>query len=194
MPGLRDGVEELFRHDREGWACYRSANDPPPNGVHRNGAPVPRPPDFRALAERYAADLTPELQADLAGRLGLPVAALDALPLVGFLGTVEAGTVEGDDELPAGPCYTFPEIDARGRVTGLNRRFADGRKKLIYGHHRGLTVPAGWAGRPGPVFLVEGASAVLALAACGVLTAAARQRALPWVRLRTGDAAGDAGV
>lgn len=38
-------------------------------------------------------------------------------------------------------CWTFPLRDAQGRVVGLNRRFADGRKRIFSGHKAGLYLP-----------------------------------------------------
>jgi hypothetical protein len=113
--------------------------------------------DWPAEARRAAAKLTPARRKKLAGDLRLPTAALDAVPLVG----------SRDDDRD-GPCFTFPEVDAAGTVIGINRRYADGRKKAMPGGRRGLTVPAGWQDRPGPVFVVEGPTDAAALAVAGL--------------------------
>jgi hypothetical protein len=38
-------------------------------------------------------------------------------------------------------CWTFSLSDEQGRVVGLNRRFADGRKRIMRGHQAGLYLP-----------------------------------------------------
>ncbi len=168
----RPGWRRISRGpDNAGFSHFRREDDhgPERNGHgHHNGEPTQPPKSWKPEAEQYAKRLTPDLRAILAGKLGLPVEALDAIPLLGYFGEIKPGTFEGDDELPAGPCWTFPEHDAFGRVTGINRRFANGRKKAMYGHSRGLTLPEGWRDRPGPLLVAEGASDVLALTACGI--------------------------
>ena len=39
-------------------------------------------------------------------------------------------------------CSTWPMCDAKGRIVGINRRFSDGKKKVIPGHKAGLYMPA----------------------------------------------------
>ncbi len=166
----RQGWRRVSRGpDAAGFEHYRREDDPGPerNGNHKS-EPTPPPKNWKSEAEQYAKRLTPELRAFLAGKLGLPVDALDAIPLLGYLGEIKPGTFEGDDELPTGHCWTFPEFDAFGRCTGINRRFSNNRKKVLFGHSRGLTLPEGWRERPGPLLIVEGASDVLALTACGI--------------------------
>lgn len=128
-------------------------------------APVPRPKpkptaaptNWSALAATYAKNFRPDGRAKLAGLLGLPPDALDALPLLG---------VNRAD--PAGPCATFPETDAGGTVIGINRRYSNGSKKAMHGGKRGLTLPTGWRDRPGPTFVVEGPTDAAALTAAGL--------------------------
>ncbi len=120
----------------------------------------PPPIDWPVLAARYAGNLVGTRKEQLAAELGLPPDALDALPLIGY---------HPDD--PAGPCWTFPEVDAAGAVIGILRRFLpDVRRKKMRtsGGHAGLAVPADWRKPPGPVFLVEGPSDVLAMTAAGL--------------------------
>ena len=116
------------------------------------------PPDLARIAEECRGRLTPALRGELAAALGLPASALAALPMLGW-------AAEGPHREPRGPCWTFPEVDAAGNVVGVVCRYRDGRKKAWPGGGRGLTVPAGWHGGDGPVFLPEGPSDVLALAA-----------------------------
>jgi len=60
---------------------------------------------------------------------------------------------------------TFPEVDSTGRVIGLNCRYRNSQKKTWPGGKRGLTVPAHWQERTGPILVPEGASDVLTLTA-----------------------------
>ncbi len=153
--------------------CWRTPSAKPVKGgeawYHDFDAPAPpaarraRPPratrDFPAMATGYAAALTAADRGRLAAALGLPEVALAALPLVGF-----------DARHPAGPSYTFPETDAAGKVIGIGLRFADpaAGKMAVGGSKRGLTAPTGWRDRPGPLFVPEGASDVLALTHAGL--------------------------
>jgi len=99
----------------------------------------------------------------LAKRLRLPVEAFLVLPLIGC---------NPDDS--EGHCWTFPMVDAKGTVVGILRRFAkpaksDGKmKKVAAGGHLGLTIPEGWQERPGPLFLPEGPTDVLAMSYAGL--------------------------
>jgi hypothetical protein len=100
-----------------------------------------------------AGNLTPELRRELARVLGLPESALS---------TLEFGYLLNEC------AWTFPEVDHEGRIVGLLRRYLDGSKRLMAGGKRGLTIPAGWQDRPGPVIVPEGPSDVLALTAMGL--------------------------
>ncbi len=112
--------------------------------------------NWTTVARNYAANLDTEGKRQLAASLGLPRTALDSLPLLGFN--------PGDKD---GPCFTFPEVDAGGKVIGLNRRYGDGSKKLMLGGNRGLTLPNGWRDRFGPVHVVEGPTDTLTETAMG---------------------------
>ena len=138
--------------------------------LHRLSEPAPRPPagkqrnetprDWPAEAARYAAALTPADADWLLARLGLPPAALDAVP--------QLGVCRRD---PAGPVTTWPEADADGVVIGVNRRIPGvekDEKKMLTGGKRGLTLPLGWCSRPGPAFVVEGPTDAAALTAAGL--------------------------
>ncbi len=154
-----------------GWKCVKRGdqfNTYRPHEVQRPAPPsilpfpAPAPINWAVAAERFAKRLTDERRGELADLLGLPVSCLAALPLLGYL--------EDDRE---GPCFTFPEHGADGRVTAINRRYvralADGNnKKVMRGGKRGLYLPDGWRDRPGPVLVPEGVSDVLALSACGL--------------------------
>lgn len=74
----------------------------------------------------------------------------------------------GPDDHPKGACWTFPERNADGRIIGVGLRFLNNKKQSADGSLRGLSLPAGWKERPGPLHIVEGPSDVLALTAAGV--------------------------
>lgn len=137
--------------DPAGFHSYRRDDGPP--AASRTPRPPQTPTDWPALAAKYSRDLTPALKAKLAGDLGLPVGAIDAIPQVGFDGTA----------------FTFTEVDAGGAVIGVSRRHADGRKTMVRGSRRGLTLPSGWRDQDGPVYVVEGPTDVLAMAAAGLV-------------------------
>ncbi len=149
-------VESPQRTGDAGW-LHRLTRPAPRSEPARPRAGQKNPTDWSAEARRRAAALTPALREKLAAGLGLPTESLAALPLVGFL-----------HDAATGPCFVFPETDAAGTVVGLNRRFVDGTKKMRPGGKRGLTLPAGWRERPGPVYVVEGPTDALALTATGL--------------------------
>ena len=132
------------------WGLYRRIDDTTHlngNGRHEPRAMFGSKPtnanchveeslNWQADAERYAAELTPALQSELAGSLALPIESLSALPLLGWCESEK--------------CFTFPEMDASGKVIGITRRFRDlTKKKMAFsGSSRGLTIPKGWASDP----------------------------------------------
>ena len=109
-----------------------------------------------------AANRTAERAAELALVLGLPESALSLLPWIGYSPTSFHKEYKGK------PCWTFPEVNGAGRITGLVCRYPDGSKPSMQGSGRGVYVPTGWREREGPVFLVEGASDTLTLTALGL--------------------------
>jgi hypothetical protein len=129
--------------------------------------------DWPGIAAGYAAQLKklPKRRQQLADSLGLPLSSLKALPGLGWM--------DHWSEKNATSCgaWTFPEVDARGRVIGITRRlieaFEGNTKYQMKGGGRGLTVPAGWfedeKPKTGTVYVVEGASDVLAWTVCGLL-------------------------
>ena len=155
VPGFRylgpckgDPQFGLYRRDDPlARPCERQVANLPPQGA----ADLPK----RAAAA--ATTLTAELRAELARALGLPESVLGLLSGLGHLARDANG-----------PCWTFPEVDAAGRVVGLTRRYRDGAKRALAGGRRGLTVPSGWQERPGPVYCPEGPSDTLALTALGL--------------------------
>jgi hypothetical protein len=140
----------------DGFNTYRREDD---RRQVANGKPAPALAiDWPAEALRLARSLTSGHREQLATALGLPAACLDAIPLLGFF-----------HDPHGGPSWTFPEHDAAGNVTAINRRYvADGSKKVMQGGRRGVYLPEGWRERPGPVLIPEGVSDVLALTAIGL--------------------------
>lgn len=82
----------------------------------------------------------------LASQLGVSVESLTAMS-VGF-----------DQRV-----WTFPERDATGRVIGISRRSADGRKQRLRDTRAGLSYVPDWNTNEGPVLLVEGPTDTAAL-------------------------------
>ncbi len=65
-------------------------------------------------------------------------------------------------------CWTMPERSADGIITGLMRRFSDGKKMMMKGHSRGLYFCDGWDGYNGPVLIPEGMSDTAAAITLGL--------------------------
>lgn len=122
----------------------------------RQTSAPPTQPRWVDLAFDFASAMTDDRRAALARELRLPADAVYALPGIGW------------NEDHGGPHWTFPEVDGGLRVVGITRRYAGGTKKAMGGGSRGLTVPPRFADSTGPVFVVEGASDVLALSLCGL--------------------------
>jgi hypothetical protein len=156
----------------KGTATGGSSPQPPPppppeaNGHADDGSARPSPIDWEAKAREFVHQLTPALRAELAGDLGLPVACLDALPLLGF--NANNHDLDEQGQFALAPCWTFPEEDGAGRVIGLLKRHRGGRKKAMTGSARGLIVPSKWREYDGPIYLPEGPSDVLAGTALGL--------------------------
>lgn len=128
--------------------------------------PRPTPEEWEAHCEQWSANFkgAPAARSGLAGMLGLPESVFDQFPGIGArLGRSD----EHPEGHPNGACWTFPERDAAGRIVGVALRFKDGTKRVETGSARGLSVPAGWAERPGPLYLPEGVTDTLALTAAG---------------------------
>ena len=156
--GPQAGFVYLGRTKDEIWGLYRPEGDLILREREQVRWPSPQPSaspppvDWPALTKQFARNLTPALADELCERLGLPRVALHALPGIGH---------DGD-------AWTFPEVDERGEIVGIVRRFPDGRKKAMPGSQRGLTIPAYWSERGTPLLIVEGQSDTLALSLCAV--------------------------
>jgi hypothetical protein len=157
--------------DRAGFRHYRREGD-----RLRHSSPLrlpqaekpgarPRPAQrWAARSAQYAENLADNEPARrlLAKRLGLPATSFGAL--AGRMGCIPFD--------PGGACWTFTETDADGNPIGILRRRlkpnGGPRYQALQGSRRGLTIPTDDSSRPGPVYAVEGATDVLALAACGL--------------------------
>jgi AAA domain len=155
-PVLRERNEERQRE----WERHhrRSGN----GTMHNDEDGVQDRPDMESRAKALAANLTADLAAELAEVLGLPESVISFLPNIGY-----SPTGFHKDRQPDA-CWTFPETNGAGRITGIVCRYADGSKPSMAGSGRGIYVPTGWREREGPIFLGEGASDVLAMTALGL--------------------------
>jgi len=108
-------------------------------------------------AQQYASALTPALRDRLASLLGLPAFALDGIHYLGYKSRDGMGAV-----------WTWPEQDGVGDVIGISRRNAAGEKRACHGSQRGIVPTRDWDEHDGPVYLPEGVSDTLALAALGL--------------------------
>ena len=169
--GRNDGPAPGFRHlgpaKDPTWNLYRTESSVVhcQSSIARKASPAPARPtmDFGQLTmdhQRHLAE-NPARLVELAGRLGLPKECLARLD-IGW----EPGLA----------AWTFPEVNGLGTVVGIAVRYPDGTKRAIPGSRRGLTRVGGWADEPGPIFVVEGPSDVLAATAVG-LTAIGRPSA-----------------
>ena len=116
----------------------------------------PRKPDaelhvrFAPLCRSWYVNQSARIE-ELAKELSVPAWALDAIKV-------------GWD----GEAWTFPELNHRGQIIGVNRRLADGKKICVVGSRRGLTYADAWPDATGPVVIVEGGSDTAAAIAMGL--------------------------
>ncbi len=148
-------VESEKRCGDGGWLHRMREPETRPSS-NRTATPKPKV-DWGTRAVRYAAGFTPARRQVLSETLKLPPESFDALANIG----VEAVST-------AGITFTFPETDAAGVVIGINRRFPDGSKKMLPGGKRGLILPSNRTACPGPIFVVEGPTDVLAMHTAGL--------------------------
>ena len=152
------------------WTLYRRNDDPlllknqasgqaggRQKGRKEGGGENQRAAELLLQAQKFRSQLSPQARQHLADLLGLPNHALDAIPLLGYHPSSHRG-----------PCWTIPHHDGRGQLVGLQYRFADGDKPMRKGSACGLILSEGWDQGDGPLYLVEGASCTLALAALGL--------------------------
>lgn len=142
------------------WSCHES-----------RVAEVPREliDNMTAEADRceQAIRSHPEKLTELATRLGVSEDSLRRLRVGWRQWNLRRG-VDGES-VGYTSAWTFPEVNARGEVVGIQRRFLDDSigKRVIRESRRGIYLPAGWRDAPGPIYLPEGASDVAALLTAG---------------------------
>lgn len=132
--------------------------------------------DWKRVAERLAAAISPERRKTLAAGLRVRPEALEAVG-VGWASSHDLHQMRASgqgwaERYPNG-AFAFPERNGYGQVVGFCFRTADGRKGAPARRssaRRGLIVPSSLAQRADPVLVVEGASDV---AACETLGLAA---------------------
>lgn len=112
--------------------------------------------DWHKAATRLASVIKEQDRRIADAMLGVPVGTIEKyMPMVGF-----------NNEDIHGQCWTFPMVNGAENVVGISRRYMDGSKKSIGSN--GLFVPQGWRDHTGIVYIVEGASDVLAMSAAGL--------------------------
>jgi hypothetical protein len=148
----RDRREEWERGQR----CRRASGN---STAHVAKDDKAAPPEMEAVARRHAENLTEALARELADALGLRVDVLARLHLLGYS---PRGFHEGYMDQP---CWTMPECNPAGQITGLVCRYPDGKKKALAGSGRSLALLRDWDTGHGPVFAVEGHTDNMALAA-----------------------------
>ncbi len=126
--------------------------DRPRSRVRRVRVPMKSEPvlDFDKLTEQYEHAARDNDVARLAAVLGLSTDALRRLSI-------------GYD----GESWTFPMRDEERRVTGIRRRFHDGRKLSVKGGHEGLFIPLGLSGNS-TVLICEGPTDTAAMLTLGL--------------------------
>jgi hypothetical protein len=122
-------VESRQRFGSAGWLHVLRDDGKRWNGMHRLKVPIREPepdPKLALLAERAA--LQERHVERLAADLGV---SIDSLARLGVGWT--------------GRDWSFPMVDALGRVVGIALRSRDGAKHAVKGSHLGLFVPSGLA-------------------------------------------------
>jgi len=106
------------------------------------------------MAARWKEVLTPDQLAWLSNDLRVPESSLKAFS-VGWSRIHQS--------------FSFPMVDASGRVTGIRLRHPDGQKFSVRGGHEGIFYASDWCPREGEtIFIVEGASDAIALHSIGI--------------------------
>lgn len=187
----RDGAHECHRKTEEsingftrlaitpaGFAVYRSAaadRESAHSSLSPGRAKIPlAQADFSADDRKFRAVLPAERKAALAKKIGVSVAALDAVGIgeahQDDLKRLRASGAGWREDYPAA-AFSFSECDATGAVIGFCFRTWDGRKGSPSGKvggKRGLIIPSTLATRPDPVLLVEGPTDVAACETLGI--------------------------
>lgn len=167
------------RMDSQGFYHYRRAGEPNPGAKAGRAGKAARKttatasdaehkPDFpvRDAADHIAraAALFPSCAPLLAASLGVPEAAFDRFPELGYW--------DHESGPQGGPIFSYPERSGRGALVGVHLRYPPhppagsdrpkGEKKMLTTSYRAITLPADWLRGDGPVFVFEGLSDVIA--------------------------------
>lgn len=108
---------------------------------------------WKALNDQFRSALLPQRQKQLAESLGVTETGLEELQ-VGWHPRLQA--------------YTFPERASPREICGISTRAENGEKKVLQDSKRGLYLPVSLGKRPGPIFIVEGATDTAALTSMGL--------------------------
>ncbi|WP_406699474.1 toprim domain-containing protein [Singulisphaera sp. Ch08] len=122
--------------------------------------------DWPSLVAQFENAMPLDRLEQLAKALGLPAEALIRFH-VGW--RAHDKKMEGDRIVKA-QCWTIPMRDGQGKITGINRRYANGEKRTMRGGSKGVFLPDGWRELSGPILIPEGfsdAAALVAIGACG---------------------------
>lgn len=139
-------AEGAVRHIGEaGWLHRLGESRWTPPAVRSRTIEISKPADLSALAEQYSAAVPATGLQILANGLGVTTGSLVRLRT-------------GHD----GEAWTFPMVDATGRVIGIRRRLPSGRKLSVKGGHDGVFIPDD-LGTPDPLLISEGPTDTAAL-------------------------------
>lgn len=153
---------------------YKDNDERPPQRPplkSRKAKTKPSPDDLQQIITKAREAFDSDRARVLADSTGINVEAWEALKP----GWVDAATLKRlkasgngwGKRYPDG-AFVFVEVDGDMNPVGVSLRTVDGGKGFPKGQSRGLTVPSGLGGLPGPVLIVEGASDVAACAALGI--------------------------
>lgn len=153
-PSPNGWCETRHGPDDNGFRHFKRIDDPPTKLSSRiSTQPKPKPNvDWHSEAKKYSNGFNNIAKKELSIILRLPIEAFEHFALI--------GAKKGNDN---SLLFTFPEYETVDKIIGITERYADGTKKMLKGGHRGLTIPENWQNKPGPVFIVEGASDTLAM-------------------------------
>ena len=146
-------VESSRRCGQAGWLHWLRDRKPGQRQPRRIVIPLhsaPPPAEVADMARKFQQDAEAlDTLAKLAAELGLSVESMQRFG-VGYC----------QDQ----HCSTWPMSDADGRVVGINRRFADGSKKLFPRHHAALYMPTDLPGdlQDQQLLIAEGATDAVA--------------------------------
>ena len=124
------------------------------HGPLRNAANAEH--DWASIAQRCMDAMGLKRRGKLALKLGV---------LPGDLDHLQVGWLERPGKTGI---YTFPEFNAAGEIIGISTRTIGGKKKMLAGSERGLTIPEVCDLIRGPILIVEGATDTAALLSMGL--------------------------